>query len=57
MGFGAAWVCSETFVMAEDPKASAVGEKCHRQAAGARAWASESGYHMGFQSTGTMIMH
>ena len=28
MGFGAAPVCSETFTMAEDPKASAVGEKC-----------------------------
>ena len=27
MGFGAAPVCSETFTMAEDPKASAVGEK------------------------------
>ena len=27
MGFGAAPVCSETFIMAEDPKASAVGEK------------------------------
>ena len=26
MGFGAAPVCSETFVMAEDPKASAVGK-------------------------------
>jgi hypothetical protein len=26
MGFGAAPVCSETFTMAEDPKASAVGE-------------------------------
>ena len=26
-GFGAALVCSETFTMAEDPKASAVGEK------------------------------
>ena len=26
-GFGAAPVCSETFTMAEDPKASAVGEK------------------------------
>ena len=29
MGFGAAPVCSETFTMAEDPKASAVGEKTH----------------------------
>ena len=29
MGFGAAPVCSETFTMAEDPKASAVGEKHH----------------------------
>ena len=28
VGFGAAPVCSETFTMAEDPKASAVGEKC-----------------------------
>ena len=27
IGFGAAPVCSETFTMAEDPKASAVGEK------------------------------
>ena len=27
MGFGAAPVCSEIFTMAEDPKASAVGEK------------------------------
>jgi len=27
MGFGAAPVYSETFTMAEDPKASAVGEK------------------------------
>ena len=31
MGFGAAPVCSETFTMAEDPKASAVGEKNKKQ--------------------------
>jgi hypothetical protein len=31
MGFGAAPVCSETFTMAEDPKASAVGEKSEKR--------------------------
>jgi hypothetical protein len=31
MCFGAAPVCSETFTMAEDPKASAVGEKCQKK--------------------------
>ena len=30
IGFGAAPVCSETFTMAEDPKASAVGEKLEK---------------------------
>ena len=33
MGFGAAPVCSETFTMAEDLKASAVGEKTSKNAA------------------------